>query len=198
MKNSSKRLTPSWYTLPRITFVVGCCVFFAFTSFTIITDDRGFGCSISACLGTQDVDQSRPFDSATQEPSIKDTFSYVSFNPILAPTLFLVRLALPEQTYGYATSGSNSFFIDRSDESFTFHIHPNVVVSETDELDIRKIANAIRVLSLANIPIWLLYGIGMLNLAQRKPTLWYLWSTILLVIATLAFVSSQFSAEHFG
>jgi hypothetical protein len=198
MKNDRGWLTRSWYTLPRIIFMVGCCIFFALASFTIITDGRGFGCSISACLNTQGIDQSRPFDPTTQEPSIKDTFEYVTFNPILAPSLFLVRLVLPEQVYKYTVIGYNSFFIDRSDESFTFHTHPNVVISETDELDIKNISNTIRLLSLANIPIWILYSIGMINLAQRKPKLWYLWSTILLIVAILAIVSAQFSAEHFG
>lgn len=198
MENNRKWLTRSWYTLPKTAFVIGCCIFFALTSFTIITDGRGFGCSISACLNTQGIDQSRPFDSTTQEPSIKDTFDYVTFNPILAPSLFLVKFVLPEQIYQYVPTGSHSFFIDRLNESFTLHTHPNVVVSETDELDIKNIANTLRLLSLANIPIWLLYGVWMLYLAERKPKLWYLWSIILLITATLALISSQFSAEHFG
>lgn len=197
-KSGRKWLSRSWYTLPRIVFIVGCCVFFALASFTIITDDRGFGCSISVCLDTQDIDQSRPFDPTIQEPSIKDTFSYVTFNPILTPSLFFVRLVLPEQIYQYTPIGSSSFFIDRANESFTFHTYPNVVISDTDEHDIKNITNTIHLLSLANIPIWLLYGVGMTHLAQRKPKLWYLWSVILLIIAILAIVSAQFSAEHFG
>lgn len=192
-----KYLKRSWYTLPRVTFIVSCCVFFALASLTVIVDSRGFGCSISTCLDTQGVDQSRLFDPSTQEPSIKDTFGYVTFNPVLAPSLFLVRLILPEQNYTYS-DGSIAFFIDRADENFTYHTHPNVVISETDENDVATITNTIHLLALVNIPLWGFYSIVMLRLAQRKPRLWYIWSGILLFIAVMALISGQFSAEHFG
>lgn len=198
LRNNRNWLTCSWYTLPRIAFIIGCCIFFALVSSTVIIDDRGFGCSISSCIDTQNIDQSRSFDSSTQEPSVRDTFGYVTFNPMLAPSLFLVRSIFPEQHYAYVPIGVDAFFIDRADESFVLHTNPNVVVSDTDENDMKDIADKIFLLSLVNVPIWLFYSVGMLSLAERRPKLWYLWFAVLFIFAFLAFISAQFSAEHFG
>lgn len=191
-------LTRSWYTLPKIAFIVGCVVLFFFASYSMTVDSRGFGCSLSPCIDTGNIDQSYLNPVSPEDPVIKDTFSYVTFNSILAPSLFSVKMFLPEDTYEYSSMESTSFFIDRANEDFSFHTLPRVVISETDEQDVAHIARTLFFLSLINIPLWFLYSIGMLHLAQQKPKLWYLWVGILLIFTLSVLYSLQRSVEHFG
>ena len=192
-----KRLKLSLNLIKEVCFVLVSCAFFILTSLTTVIDYRGFDCSLSPCIDTKGIDQSRLYNPITQEPTIKDRFIYVNFS-LLAPSLFFVKQVLPETMYTYAGIAPTIFFIDKAEEEFTHHTHPNVVIDENDENFMKATVNKLWLLNLINIPIWLLFSIGMLKLARRKQLFGILWISFICMIGILSLIFGNISAERFG